>query len=894
MTTTTKKTTGRATAVVVFTNPVEVMAAELDPGDPTSQVVLQITETIAREGRWTGAGTVLWAKRHGRPLHHDRLDLAAAKRRGAFLQHLLAAEPRLEAGPTEQALNDLIGLMPKELAEEARLRQAARPEATNGAVPHGPPGASSAAEATNGAADDPGAASAGLPEFVLVDGARQTLPWPSFGSWKDEDPNPTPPLTPPVPRVRTDLDRVRDVEAQTLGALIYVNRGPARERFFVHGDVPSQVVSPPPDERGPRPPMLDPLGKDKLRHQLNDVVDFYKRTIVEDDDGDAAIVYSPVGASGELVLHLQGRTVWPQLPELSRLITAPVVTRAGELVDHPGYTPAARLYYVPGRGLTVPAVPARPGADAVGRARAIVWDVLQDFAFASAASLAHAVALFLLPFARDLIDGPTPLHLIDKPAEGTGAGLLVDTLTYPFLGTPPPICKLPDEEESQRKVLTSALAEGPSALVLDNSRALRGAPLAAALTADRWTDRLLGFSRMITVPVRCVWISTGNNVQLHREIRRRTVRIRLDAKMDRPWQRPLSDFTYRDLMRRVREQRGELVWAALVMIRAWLEAGRPLPPAETGFVALGRYEVWSDAMAGILYTSGIPGFLSPDDEGSVNEDSEEVAFRAFVGRWWDTHQDGTAVVRELFLLAVEVDVPLTTRSGGADDSARRQKLGTLLRDRADRRYTLGTVAVTVRRSLNKQDAVVGWHLEPHRASGPAAPTPPRPSAGPAGPATGAGGAAGAAGAMTPVPRSWTPPRASAAGARAPEEAENGPKTAPSDAAEGDGRGWCVDGFDLVEAPSNHDDHVPEISETTEIKNCVSASDAENTQFFGTPISKTPEHGVYGRMVPAARSKPAKTIDVPSPTIAPAPGASEPSGPSDDDEDDDPVVRGVVR
>ena len=31
---------------------------------------------------------------------------------------------------------------------------------------------------------------------------------------------------------------------------------------------------------------------------------------------------------------------------------------------------------------------------------------------------------------RALIDGPTPLHLVEKPTPGTGATLLVDVLTF--------------------------------------------------------------------------------------------------------------------------------------------------------------------------------------------------------------------------------------------------------------------------------------------------------------------------------------------------------------------------------------------------------------------------------------------------------------------------------
>lgn len=39
----------------------------------------------------------------------------------------------------------------------------------------------------------------------------------------------------------------------------------------------------------------------------------------------------------------------------------------------------------------------------------------------------------LNPFVRDLIDGPTPLHLIEAPVAGTGKGLLASIAMLPAL-----------------------------------------------------------------------------------------------------------------------------------------------------------------------------------------------------------------------------------------------------------------------------------------------------------------------------------------------------------------------------------------------------------------------------------------------------------------------------
>src|SRR5262249_56752366 len=94
------------------------------------------------------------------------------------------------------------------------------------------------------------------------------------------------------------------------------------------------------------------------------------------------------------------------------------------------------------------------------------------------------------------------------------------------------------------------------------------------LTAGVWTDRVLGKTQMVTLPVRGVWLATGNNVKLSTEVTRRTVWVRLDAKVEAPWTR--DGFRYPDLRAWARANRGRLVHACLTLGQAWIAEGRPL------------------------------------------------------------------------------------------------------------------------------------------------------------------------------------------------------------------------------------------------------------------------------------------------------------------------------
>jgi hypothetical protein len=133
------------------------------------------------------------------------------------------------------------------------------------------------------------------------------------------------------------------------------------------------------------------------------------------------------------------------------------------------------------------------------------------------------------------------------------------------------------------------------------------------------------------------------------EIARRCVRIRIDPRIDRPWLR--DGFLIADLPAWVREHRGELVWAALSLIRAWLVAGKPAPRVKP----LGTFEQWTRVVGGILENAGITGFLDNAIEFYELADAEGAAWRAFVDAWWGKYADSIVGAADLFPLVEEGD-----------------------------------------------------------------------------------------------------------------------------------------------------------------------------------------------------------------------------------------------
>jgi len=414
-------------------------------------------------------------------------------------------------------------------------------------------------------------------------------------------------------------------------------------------------------------PSLEELTIPRMRHELARAAHFYVHV------NDRAVEVLPPKPLVEDVLATQD----PPLPPLRRIVEVPVFAPDGSLLDTPGYHLAGRTLYVPRAGFELPRIPLHPRPLHVQRAREWIDELLADFPFVSDSDRAHAVALFVLPYARDLVGHePTPGHLLEAPTPGSGKSLLADVLTSPFAGRAVSTVTEARDDDEWRKRLTAQLRERRAVIILDNLvRPLDSGALASALTTATWEDRVLGKNETIRVPVRCIWVATGNNVRLSTELARRFVRIRIDPRMDRPFQR--DGFRHNPLRTWVRRNRAAFVWSALVLVRAWLAAGSP-PPARK---PLGGYERWSEVVGGILQHAGIDGFLANANELYEAADTEGGLWRTFVATWWDQHGTAEVTSADLFELAESIDGLVPTRG---NEKAQRTAFGMKLAKQHDR------------------------------------------------------------------------------------------------------------------------------------------------------------------------------------------------------------------
>jgi Uncharacterized conserved protein len=409
-----------------------------------------------------------------------------------------------------------------------------------------------------------------------------------------------------------------------------------------------------PDQEGT--PHLETLDVATLRSHAQARLECVREKETKDD-----VEEVPANVSRDVSSYILTAEAWP-FPWLNGVTTTPHFDNEGKPIFTPGYSPASRLYlhltdYQPEN------IPETPTAQEVEAARSLILnELMADFPFADEASRCHAVCFALLPTVRSMISGPTPAHAFDASTPGTGKSLLAEVLTVSATGQKPKVMSEGGNDDEWRKRITSALIDSPPGILIDNvNRMLDSGALSAAFTSQMWSDRLLGQSKNVSVINLASWAITGNNIRTSKELARRLLWIRLDAKMERPWER--TDFKHPQIVKWAEDNRQRIMHALLTLVRHWIAQGRPQP-----HTTLGSFEAWSNVVGGVVTAAGIPGFL-----GNVNQfydlaDAESAEWRTFIDLWWYRYKNSKVTVKDLVELAKGAEILLSVIGDGSERS----------------------------------------------------------------------------------------------------------------------------------------------------------------------------------------------------------------------------------
>jgi hypothetical protein len=295
-----------------------------------------------------------------------------------------------------------------------------------------------------------------------------------------------------------------------------------------------------------------------------------------------------------LALTLKERRMRLRLPNLVGLVNCPTIMANGRLVEEPGFDPKTGILF-DALGVHFPRVPEKPTKETAEAALKRLSKLIGTFEFVGKDDKAVALSLMLTAVARPGLPS-APLHGFDAPVAGSGKSKLIDIASIIATGHEAGVTAQGEDREEAEKRLSSLLMRGDPIIAIDNcDLPLEGVLLNSALTQTRVELRILGKSKMVTARCTPLITANGNNLVVKGDLTRRSVFGRLDPKTERP---ELLQFNY-DPIADAKQNRGELVVAALTILRAYYVAGRPDRPPR-----LQSFEVWSDTVRAPLIWLG--------------------------------------------------------------------------------------------------------------------------------------------------------------------------------------------------------------------------------------------------------------------------------------------------
>jgi hypothetical protein len=432
-----------------------------------------------------------------------------------------------------------------------------------------------------------------------------------------------------LPQIVVNDRELRDKTNDAIACLLAANDPPV---VFASSGVMVWVAS---DEEAKR--SIQIMSPRSLRHRLARVADWAQHT----KKGNVEHVSPPMDVVDDL---LASQSLPEEIPAIKGLTAVPILGDDGTVFATPGYD-AISGWYLTDAGPW----PVWEG-DGPSAAAWLNEELFSDFPFADEASRANAMAMLLVTFARPLIDDVTPMHLVDAPTPGTGKGMLVKVALMPGLGRCPSATPIPEKDADLAKVLFSLLLKGSPAIWLDNlGRFLKSDALNCMLTTGEYEDRILGVSQMMTAKVRSAIAATSNNGRLSEDLARRTVWIRLDAKLEDPEKR--EGFRHADIEGWTAHNREKIAAAAIAMLQHWIREGRPATSARKG-----SFSKWCRVIGGTLECCGVKGFLENDKDFKALANDQRDTWAPFLALAYERYGSAPVLAKDLLRMAEECEL----------------------------------------------------------------------------------------------------------------------------------------------------------------------------------------------------------------------------------------------
>jgi hypothetical protein len=336
---------------------------------------------------------------------------------------------------------------------------------------------------------------------------------------------------------------------------------------------------------------------------------------------------APALPSVPVVEATLARGEWHGIRPLVAILESPSLGPTGKLIQRAGYDELSGYLLLPNAQFTT--IDEKPTRADARVALTQLLEPFVDFPFQNGPARAVALAAVLTLIIRPAIQGSTPAFLFDANTRGSGKTLLTDVISIIATGRASARLNYPADDTELEKILAAIALRGASSINFDNvSRAFGGGPLDRCITAiDTIEFRILGRSQVPTLRWRTIIMGTGNNIVFCADTSRRVLVARLESPVEHPEAR--TDFRHGKLVEWVQAQRPRLVRAALTIVLAYLEAGRP----DVGCRVWGSFESWSEVVPAALVWAGGEDPMETRINLDTNSDPEKVALVELLKGW---------------------------------------------------------------------------------------------------------------------------------------------------------------------------------------------------------------------------------------------------------------------
>lgn len=337
-------------------------------------------------------------------------------------------------------------------------------------------------------------------------------------------------------------------------------------------------------------PVIRPVELPYLKSRLSSAIDWVKRKAVRGEFHD-----SPAKPDNDAVAAVLTLGDYPGVNYLVGVKTSPFFRPDGTVCTKPGYDAQTGFFFAP--AMPVPDIPSAPTLADAKRAAVDLLEPFIDFPHATPADKWVPIAAILTILLRPAIDGPVPGFTTDANRARVGKGLQSACIAKISTGRDWSSASWSDDKEEVRKILDGWALDGAELVGFDDiepHHEFNNPTLRSYLTKTTPDVRRLGSSGQI----KCIWtaviLGNGNRMRITREMAARVLRSRIESTDVHPEQR--TQFKHSPLLPWVTANQQRLLRAALIIIRAWFVANRPLLNKAT----LGSFEAWCQTVPQII------------------------------------------------------------------------------------------------------------------------------------------------------------------------------------------------------------------------------------------------------------------------------------------------------